>query len=132
MDEWIPIQTLHNVLPHTNGLYWQQVSMTRYCKRIARLEYGREQEGNFFIELEFWPKGSIYVNSQDRYLTLRKHLLKICIRHHYTGCDIGSMKQFYIRPDNDEEVLRAIDDMQNSMYKDIDSFMEKYKGIDGV
>lgn len=129
---WRLIQTIKQAKPHKRGLYYQNVVIENYTIRVARLNMGRFHEGNYYIYLDFWPKGYSYVSWDDRHFTLRKNLMKIDIRHYCEGREHGQMRVFYARPGSESEILNLIDDATNKMYTNFNALKEKYKGKDYI
>lgn len=129
---WRLIQTTKQAKPHKRGLYYQNVAIENYTIRVARLSMGRSHESNYYIYLDFWPKGYSYVSWDDRHFTLRKNLMKIDIRHYREGHEHGQMRVFYARPGSESEILNLIDDATNKMYTDFNALKEKYKGKDYI
>ena len=129
---WRLMHTTKHAKPHKRGLYYQELTIENYTIKVARLNMGRFHKGNYYIYLDFWPKGYRYVSWDDRYFTLRKNLMKINIMHYYEGNEHGQMRVFYARPGNESEILNLIDDATNKMYTDFNALKEKYKGKDYI
>lgn len=129
---WTRTHTTKHAKPHKRGLYYQELIIENYTIKVARLNMGRSHEGNYYIYLDFWPKGYRYVSWDDRYFTLRKNLMRINIMHYYEGSEHGQMRVFYARPENESEIFNLIDDATNKMYDDFNTLKEKYKGKDYI
>lgn len=128
--DWKKVSKIRIVDPFGKLFYPQQVTLTYYQYSFARLEHGREQiqNGDYFIDLEFWPKGSKYVNRKGHLIKLKKHLVVTEIRHSTNGAPNGIMYHLYVKTNTDYETFKFLKEIQDSLYIDHNQIIQKYKG----
>ena len=128
--DWKKVSRTRIVDPFGKLFYPQQVTLIYYRYSFARLEHGREQmqNGDYFIDLEFWPKGSKYINRKGHLIKLKKHLVVTEIRHSINGASDGIMRHLYVKTNTDFEAFKFLEEIQNGLYIDHNQIIRKYKG----